>query len=503
MSKNVCFSPIEKMLKGFDIAANAVSGTLGPKGRNVWVDDVAPKFTNDGFSIASAIVLKDPQEESGNKILKNTCGQTVDDAGDGTTTAAVLVQAIIHESLKRPENPMDVRQSLLDTLPKIVKQIEKSSRKISNKEVRKVALISAEDKELAKNIGEVIEKLGADAVVTVEDSYDPTISYEITEGYEANVGFIDHRFANDPKKPRCVFTDVPVLVTEKKISSVTDINPLWTKFSEQGITSCVIVCDDIETPILGIFLASKMTGKFNAVVIRATGDLLKDIEASVGATRVSDTTGVTFQNIELSHLGRCKKVVSDANKTLFIPTDVKKSVKYANHLEGFLKDENNWYIKQKLERRVAQLRGGIAVLKIGTGDFNREYLKDKADDAIKACKVALQEGVVEGGGMCLYRIAQSMKPKTIGEDILKRALTAPFKKIVENAAKDYAEVVKNMPDGMGYDAKNDKYVKMFDAGIIDPAKVERCALENATSNAAQFITMHASITEDYEPTTSK
>jgi chaperonin GroEL len=194
-------------------------------------------------------------------------------------------------------------------------------------------------------------------------------------------------------------------------------------------------------------------------------------------------------------LGSVKKAIIDANKSIFIPSNPKKALAYASHLEMFWDKEPNMYIKDKLGKRISQLRGGIAVLKIGTPDFNRAYLKDKADDAIKASKVALQEGVVEGGGMCLYRISRAMKPKSVGEEILQRALKAPLRKIIENSAKDYAEIIKDMPEEMGYDAKNDKYVDMFKSGIIDPAKVERCALENAVSNAAQFITMSASITD--------
>lgn len=500
MSKEVSFSPFEKMLKGFDTAANAVSSTLGPKGRNVWIDDaMAPKFTNDGASIALNVVLEDKLEDSGAKILKNTCGQTLDDAGDGTTTSAVLVQAIVHEARKRPENPMVIRESLLAALPPLVAKIKKQSKKITVNDIKKVALISAENEELAENISAIVKKIGSDAVITVEDSYDPIISYDIIEGYEANVGFMDPRFANDPKKARCVMEDVPVLVTEKKIAALSDVNYLWEKFATKGISSCIIVCDDIETPMLGVFLGSKLTGKFNSVVIRATGDMLKDIEATVGATRVSDTTGVSFQNVDFKHLGYVKKAVIDASKSLFIPKDPKKSSLYADHLQKFAKNEPNTYIKERLVKRIAQLRGGVAILKIGTPDFNREYLKDKADDAIKASKVALQEGVVEGGGMCLYRIAQEIKPTTVGEIILKQALSAPLRRIVENAAKDYAEVIKNMPKYMGYDAKNDKYVDMINEGIVDPAKVERVALENSVTNAASFITMAAAITEYVPP----
>ena len=498
MNKEVNFekNAQTKIVEGIDITANAVGGTLGPKGRNVYIDHPSqPKWTNDGATIATNVVLKDPLQNVGAKLVKNCCGQTNDDAGDGTTTTAVLLQALVHESLKRPENPMEIRQSLLEAGQKVVKEIKKKSLKIDKKDIKKVALISAENDGIASAISNVINEMGTDASITVEDAYDGLISYEIGEGYEAGVGFMDSAFVNQTKRAQCVMNDVPVLVTDKKISAMTDIAPLWNKFKTKGISNCVIVCDDIENAMLGVFIVNKKLGNFNALVIRATGDLLKDIEAAVGATRVSDTTGLTFQMVDESHLGHCKKVVSDSNKTLFIPSDYSMAKTYAKNLEKVMKDEPNMYLQERLKRRISQLRGGIAVLKIGASDFEREYLKDKADDAIKASKSALEEGIVEGGGMCLWRIASEMNPKTIGEEIFKKALTAPLRKIIENAGKDYAEIIKNMPDSFGYDAKYDECIPLIANGIIDPAKVERCAVENATANTAQFITGFCAITD--------
>lgn len=498
MNKEITFGKESqnKILEGIDITSNAVGGTIGPKGRNVYVDHATqPKWTNDGATIATNVVLKDQLQNIGAKLVKNACGQTNDDAGDGTTTTAVLVQAIAHEALKRPENAMEIRESLLEAGTQVVKEIKARSESIDEKDIKKVTLISAENDELATAISEIISKVGKDAVITVEDAYDGKISYDLIEGYEANVGFMSPAFINQDKRAQCVMTDVPVFVTDKKISAIGDIEPLWTKFQRKGVTSCVIVCDDIENAVLGVFVKNKLMGTFNALVIRATGDLLKDIEAATGATRVSDTTGLTFQMIEDKHLGYCKKVISDSNKSLFIPKDPSKAITYSNHLQKIADDEPNMYIKERLNKRISQLRGGIAVLKIGAPDFEREYLKDKADDAIKASKSALEEGIVEGGGLTLWRIAQNMVPKTIGEHILKKALTAPFKKIVENAGKDYSEVLLNIEDNIGFNAKTSEFVNMKEKGIIDPAKVERCAVENAVSNVAQFITGFCSITD--------
>lgn len=501
MSKSVLFGKAaqDKIVKGIDITCNAVGGTLGPKGKNVYIDHpMTPKWTNDGATIATEVVLKDPNENAGAKLVKNCCGQTNDDAGDGTTTTAVLLQALVHECLLRPENPMVIRESLLEAGKKVAKEIKAKSTKIEKSDIKNVAFISAENQALATAISKIINEIGEEAIITVEDAYDGLISYEIIEGYEAGVGFMSPSFINQTKKAQCVMTDVPVFVTDKKISSIGDIKPLWDKFLKAGVSNCVVVCDDIENALLGVFVANKMAGVFNTLVIRATGDLLKDIEAAVGATRVSDTSGLSFQMVGTEHLGWVKKVVCDSNKTLFIPKDTSKSVQYANNLQKIADIEPNMYLKQRLDKRISQLRGGVAVLKIGSSDFEREYLKDKADDAIRASKSALQEGIVEGGGMTLWRIAQEMKPKTVGEEILKKALVAPLRRIVENAGKDYAEIIKNMPEGFGYDAKFDEYIPLIANGIIDPAKVERCAVENAISNTAQMITGSCSITDILE-----
>jgi len=503
--KEVTFSPIEKMLKGLDVAANAVVGTLGPCGRNVFIaDQLAPNITNDGATIAKNIVLSDKIEDLGAYLVRNTSGQTNDDAGDGTTTTTVLLQAIVHECLKRPENPMRIKESLDEAAKKVIAAIKKKTVKIEESDIRRVASISAENEMLANKITEIFEKIGKEAVITVEDSRTFETEYEIVDGYQAHVGFISPHFINDQKRARAVMDDVPVVVSEKKISSIQDIQPIFKYFQEKNISSAVIVCEDIENPILGVLATNKAVGNFNALVIRATGPLLEDIEAVVGATRISDKNGVTFATFKGEYVGKVKRVVCEAEKTLFIPIETTFAERHANHLQSMANNEQNMYYKERLQKRVAQLRGGIAVLRVGgSTDFEREYLKFKAEDAIKAVKAALEEGIVEGGGMALYRIAEDMKPKTVGEHILKNAMTAPLRKIVENAGRDYTEVVKKIPDGCGYDAKNDEYVDMLKSGIIDPAKVERCAIENATSSAGMFITTLASITDYVSPESKK
>ena len=499
MSTLVTFNPLEQMKVGLDIACNAAGGTIGPKGRNCFVDDaMVPKITNDGHTIVSKIELKDKIQNMGVKIVQSSCARTVDEAGDGTTTTAILLQAIVTECMKRPENPMKIRKSLLEALPKVIKEIKKSSTKIDKKDIKKVALISSEDEVVAEAVANIINKVGTDAIVTIEDSLDNTTSYTTTDGYELFSGFLDPRFINKEGKAQCVMQNVAVVVCEKKIAAMVDLMAILNAAQTAGLSEIVFVVEDIDNAVLGQLIVNKVMGRLSSCVIRAVGDALKDVEACVGATRISDSTGVSFQTFSVEHFGKCKKVTANHQKTLFIPEDSKKSKAYANLLKEKAAEEKNQFISSRILKRASQMTGGVAVLKIGSPDFNREYLKDKADDAIKACKAALEEGIVEGGGMCLYRIAESMIPKSIGEDILKKALTAPLRKIIENAGEDYASIIKNMPVGTGYDAKNDVYANLIECGIIDPSKVESVSVTNSISNAANLITSHVSISEYVE-----
>lgn len=493
----------EKMLKGINIVAEAVGRTIGPKGTNVFIDNAArPKFTNDGHSIAHEIVLPDKLENAGAWVARNACAQTNDDAGDGTTTTVVLLKAVIDECLARPENKTAVMQSLMEAKDKVIKELKKQAKPISSKEVIDVARISAENEELAQLITEVIQKVGSKAVVTVEDRQDGFESdYKLVQGYEAHVGFMSPYFRNDPNKARAVYTDIPVLCTAKKLGTVQDLK-FFEKLSQENIGELVIVAEDIEPSILGIFVATKLQGKMNLLVIKATGPLLEDIAASVGATVVSDETGVTFENLEKKHLGLASKVICEEKKTVFT-SGATSAKKQADRLESFAENNPNQFEAKKLKERAAKLRGGVAVIRIGAHtDAERNYLRDKADDTIHSVQSALEEGVVEGGGIALYRIADSIKGNTVGDEILARALTSPLRQIIANAGKDYAGVIKNLPEGQGYDAKKDCYSDFFKEGILDPVKVERCAVENAVSTAAHFITTHASIV-DYEKPNEK
>lgn len=512
MAKKVIFNPIPEMLKGLDIAADAVCGTLGPNGRNVLIDDATfPKTINEGGTIAFHIVLEDRVQNAGANLVRNTTAQTSDDAGDGRSTTAALIKGLAHACIERPENPMQIRESLNKAGGQVLKQIVKRTKKIDKKDAEKVALISCEDKEVAKLIGEIVNKLGDKAVINVEDSKTFATDYEIVDGYEAHVGFMSPRFITDKKTAKTVYEDIPVLCTERKISGLADIGNIFNDFAfetkdgrkvphSNPITSCVIVCDDIDDAMLGMFVQNFEMKTFNALVIRATSLLLEDIAGYTGAKIISNSTGVTFQNFKRDHLGFAKKVVSTANKTLFIGNGFSHK-QYVKELEAKAKGEPNMYTQENMEKRVAKLSGGIAVLRIGAPtDYEREYKKPKAEDAVRAVKGALEEGVIEGGGMTLWRIAQEMKPKTIGEEVLKKALVSPLKWIIKNSGLDYAEVVMNMPAGMGFNAKTGQYEDLIKAGIQDPTKVERVALENAISSVGIFITTNTVVIDVKEET---
>lgn len=502
MAKEVLFGKeaMDKIMPGFDKLALSIVGTLGPKGRNVLLDDpMMPRVVNDGATIAKETVFDDPWEKLGAWPVRNTSSQTNDDAGDGTTTTAVLLHALVHESLKSPLSPVEVGNSLLEASKKVLAEIKKAARPIKDEsDIDKVALISAEHEELAKVISSIVKKQGKEVLFMVEDNREGDgITVETVEGYEAHVGFVSPVYITDRKRSRAVHEKIAVLVSEKKISNIGEITPIFDALALEKINNLVIVAPEFDEGMLSVFAATHAMRKMSLLVIKATGPLLEDIAGSVGATTISESTGVAFHTFNVGkHLGFAKKVVSGTDKTLFIPLKKERALDYANILESRMNVEMNGFRRQKLRERVAKLRSGVAVVKIAAAtDTEREYLKLKADDASHAVVCALEEGVVEGGGMCLWRIAAAMKPKTVGEQILKKALTAPLKTICANGDKDYTEVVSQMPAGQGYDAKNDEYVDMWKAGIIDPAKVERIALENSVSTAAKFITSFAVIAE--------
>lgn len=497
MAKQIS-TDLSKVLHGLNMTADVVKSTLGPKGRNVLIDDpMEPKITNDGVTIANSISFEDKEENLGAYLVKNTSAQTNDNAGDGTTTTSLLLQEVVREALKRPENPMEVRASLLESSKDIVSKIQKLSRPIkTDAQIQQVATISAESEKHGKMIADIIKKVGKDGVITVEDSRGFTTEYEIVEGYEAHVGFMSPHFITDQKGAKAVYEKVPVAVFEHKIDTLGDIKSLFELLQRERLNSIVLVCHDIDNSVLGNLIVNKLQGNVGICVIRAANsDLLDDIAAATGATVIAERTGVSYENVDMMHLGMADKVISSEKKSLFFSKKAKPSLQ-AKRLEELSANTQSPYEKSKYAERAAKLRGKIAVIRVGAPtDMEKWYIKHKMEDAVNATQSAIAEGIVEGGGMALYRISEALNQKTIGEQILKKVLTSPLRTILDNAGKDYATVLMNMPKGKGYNARTDEYVDLIAEGIIDPAKVERCAIENAVSTGAQFITTFAAITD--------
>lgn len=470
---------LDKVVVGLDKTVRAAAGTLGHKGRNVMYP-YPPfyKVTNDGKTIVDSVDLEDEAEKEGSWLVKNTCAQQVDDAGDGSTTVAVLLQAIVAEAKKRPENGTEVSQSLKDALPKVVKAIKAKSKVITPKGVESVALVSASDPVLASKIAELVNIVGATGSIMVEENNEPKIDYEVVNGYEAHVGYMSPYFATDTKKMTAEMTNVAVFCTRRRISQISDLTPLIEQMNQKSIKQIVIVCEEIDPQMLGILVTSRLQSKISCVVVRATGPLLDDIAMATGSKLLCDDTGITFENFQADdHLGVCQKFTCSEKKSVYI-SNAKSAKEQAARLEAWADKNPNTFEAKKYRERAAKLRSGVAILRIGSPTtVELGYLKDKADDAVRATQASLEEGIVAGGGICLRDIARSLKGTSIGEDILRKALLSPYKQILTNGGLDYAE------------HPNDTY----DEGVIDPAKVTRCAVVNAVINAAMLINLHCAI----------
>lgn len=503
MHKTVSFDQ-EKFKKGFKTATRAVVSTIGPRGKNVFLADTTlPRFTNDGASIADKVHLKDPEEDAGAWVVRSMTAKTADEVGDNTTTTAAIADSLFDEIEKASDAKVAIKESLLETLPEIREAIKKVSKKTTIKEVRHIALVSSENEHMADLITEIFEKKGVEAHVLVEDSDTASSSIEMKDGYEAKVGFISPWLVTNIQKQTAEYKDVPVLCSHKKIDAITQLLPLYEKLSEKGLKKLVIVCEDVDIAALGAIVDNKRRGTFSTLVIRATGDLLSDIAAVVGATPISEGTGTDFSDDDIvKKLGIAQSVVSTfgtpplSGITTFIGRGA-KGKEHAKLLDAQADNAKNTFEQNSIRKRAAKLRSGVAVLRIGAlSEQERGYLRDKADDAIKAVKSALEEGYVEGGGMTLYRIAQEMDEKTLGQRLLKTALQAPLRKIIENCGKDYATIIKDIKD-KGYDAKEGTFKDLIKAGIIDPAKGARVAVESATSSIAEMIIVETLIV-DYQ-----
>ncbi len=529
MAKQVIFDEqVRSALKrGVDIVAAAVKVTLGPKGRNVALDKSwgGPTITNDGVSIAKEITLADKFENMGASIVKEVATKTNDKAGDGTTTAVVLTQAIIHEGLKRTAlgaNAMMVRRGIEAAAKDAVEELKKMAREVKGKnDIRQVATISAESEELGKIIADTVEKVGKDGVVTVEESQSFGIESDFVDGMEFDKGYVSAYMITNAERMEAETKDAAILITDKKISTVKDILPLLEKVAQSGKKELVIIADDVDGEALATFVVNKLRGIFSVLAVKAPGygdrkkEMLTDIAITVGATVITDDLGISLEKAELSMLGRANRVVATKDSTIVVGGKGKKSdiTERVAQLRKQLENTDSKFDKEKLEERIAKLSGGVAVIRVGAAtETEMKYLKDKIEDAVNATKAAIAEGIVPGGGAALAKVGEKLGKKidakahdeyTVGYRILISALSAPLLQIARNAGREDAAVVlkevvhKGPAFGFNASAESDdtSIVDMYEAGILDPVKVTRSCVENAASAAAVLLTTEAAVAD--------
>lgn len=492
----------ERIKKGLDLACDTIKTTIGSKGRNAFIErNMTNIITNDGITIANAIELDDALENMGVWLVRNTSAQTNEEAGDGTSGTAVLLQAIVTEAMKRPESPMDIKKSLQKAGERVEKWIKDASQPItSDKQIEEVATISSESKETGKLIAEVISKVGQHTPITIEDNRLPEISYTVVEGLETKVGYVHPDFITNEKEGTAEMENAVVFATDRRISSVPELKTLLETVQAEKITSLVFLVSDIDNAVLGNFILSKKMGQFNSLVIRVRGTELEDMATACGATIISESNGLKFTDITPIHFGMARKITCTDKKTIILSRENNPMRdRVVATLRGLSSSTKNIYEAKRLSERADALEGGVAVINVGAHtDSEREYQKFKIEDAVNATKSAIAEGLVEGGGMCLFRTSNKLKGNSAGEVILRKALKTPLKAIIENAGDDYTTVIKSIGHKKGYNSDTGKSVDMFKAGIVDPTRVIRSAFQNALSTASNFVTMEVTIANQNE-----
>lgn len=531
MAKHILFSEDARKLiaKGIAQAAHAVKVTLGPKGRNVVIEKSygGPRITNDGVSIAKEISLKDRFENMGAEIVKEVASKTNDNAGDGTTTSVVLFEALVQEGLShvmKGANAMGIRSGMEKAKTVALVELKKMAKPVGSKaEVKQVASISAESETLGTIIAEAVEKVGSSGVVTVEESQGMELSYDIVDGLQTDKGYVSAYMVTNPERMEAEMKDALVLLTDKKIGSVQEILPLLEKVIQSGKKELVIIADEVEGEALSTFILNKLRGTFSVLAVKAPGygdrkkEMLADIATVVGGQVITSDVGMTFESATLSVLGKASRVVATKDTTTIVGGKGKKADVAARiaQLKSQIEHTDSKFDKEKLEERIAKLSGGVAVISVGAAtETEMKYLKDKIDDAVKATKASIEEGIVAGGGTALAKVSkklaghdEKMTPdEKAGYDIVVRALETPLAQIALNAGKDDAAVivskVQSGKSNAGYNALTDEIVEdMLDAGIVDPVKMSRMALENAVSAAAMLLTTEAAIADIPEPKT--
>ena len=527
MAKQILFQEIarKKLKNGVDKLADTVKVTLGPKGRHVVLDKGfgTPEICDDGVTIAKEIELEDKVENLGAEIIKEVAEKTNDVAGDGTTTAVVLAQAIIAEGLKNVEagaNPLALQRGIEKGVEKIVEVLKKTSKKITTKEeMAQVATISAEDEKLGNLIAETMQEVGKDGVITIEESKTFGIQKEIVKGLQFDRGYVSPYMITNAERMEAVYENPRILITDKKISSIQEILPILEKLAQAGKKELVIIADDVEGEALATLVINKLRGVFNTLAIKAPGfgdrrkEMLEDIATVVGTTVISEEIGKKLENITNDELGEAKKVISTKDNTIVIggwgqenrPQNIEDRI---SHIKAELKTTESDFDKEKLKERLAKLAGGVAVIKVGAAtEVEQKAKQHKTEDALNATRAAVEEGIVPGGGVALLRaisVLDELKlegDELTGVNILRKALESPIRQISQNAGIDGAVVVQKVKegkDGFGFNAETMKYEDLMSTGIVDPTKVVRSALENAASSAAMFLTTEAVVAEKTE-----
>jgi len=521
MSKTILFEKEarDKLKAGVDKLADAVKVTLGPKGRNVIIDKKygAPHITKDGVTVAKEIELEDPIENMGAQLTKEVASKTADQAGDGTTTATVLAQAIVGPGLKAlasGANPMDLKRGIDKAVGAIVKHLASMSEKVGadNSKIEQIATISANnDAEIGKMIADAMEKVTTEGVITVEEAKGTTTDVKIVEGMQFDRGYLSPYFVTNSESMECEMENPYLLITDKKISNLPEILPVLEKAAQTG-RPLVIIAEDVESNALATLVVNKLRGTLKIAAVKAPGfgdrrkEMLKDIAILTGGIAISEEQGYKLENADLTYLGQCEKIVIDKDNTTIVNGIGEKAQITAriNEIKAQIEKTTSDYDKEKLQERLAKLSGGVAVLYVGAPtEVEMKEKKDRVDDALHATRAAVQEGIVPGGGAALIRSQVALDnlkgdndDENTGIAIIRRAIEEPLRQIAENAGVEGSIVVLKVKEGkgdFGYNARTDVYEDMKKAGVIDPTKVTRIALENAASIASMLLTTEAVI----------
>ena len=523
MAKDIIFNleARDRLKKGVDAMANAVKVTLGPKGRNVIIDKKfgSPSITKDGVSVAKEIELKDAIENMGAQMVKEVASKTSDVAGDGTTTATVLAQAIVTAGLKNVAagaNPMDLKRGIDKAVTKVVESLQKQSQKVGddNKKIEQVATISANnDAEIGKLIADAMNKVKKEGVITVEEAKGTDTEVKIVEGMQFDRGYISPYFVTNADKMETVLENPHILIYDKKISNMKELLPLLEKQVQTG-NPLLIISEEVDGEALATLVVNKIRGSLKVAAVKAPGfgdrrkAMLEDIAILTAGTLISEERGFKLENADLSYLGKAEKVTIDKDNTTIVGGAGKKAdiTARVNQIKAQIESTTSDYDKEKLQERLAKLAGGVAVLYIGAAtEIEMKEKKDRVDDALHATRAAVEEGIIPGGGVAYIRaisaldkLATENDDETTGVAIVKRALEEPLRQIVANAGLEGSIIVQKVRDGkddFGYNARTDKYENLYAAGVIDPTKVARVALENAASIAGMLLTTECVLAE--------